>query len=91
MSQNSSLLFKTKIGLKDNFSLIDYDSTQLIINRMNINKSGTVFRSGRDTYFKENSEKQNENEKELLKIIKDSQNDCYFINPGKYSNDINKL
>ena len=91
MSQNSSLLFKTKIGLKDNFSLIDYDSTQLIINRMNINKSGTVFRSGRDTYFKENSEKQNENEKELLKIIKDPQNDCYFINPGKYSNDINKL
>ena len=91
MSQNTSLLFKIKICLKDNLELIDYNSTKFLINRININQSGRLVRSQNDAYFKEKSTKLKQNEIELLKIIKDSKNDRYFINTGENSKDINKL
>ena len=57
MSENSYLLIKTKINSKENFELIDYDSTSIIINRLNVNQSGTLIRSKKDTYFVEGNEK----------------------------------
>ena len=91
MSENSTLSVKTKVCKKENFELIDYDSTNVIINRININQSGTLIRSKRDTFFIKNSETYKKSEISLLKIIKDTQNDCYFINTGDYSYEINKL
>ena len=91
MSENSSLLIKTKINSKENFELIDYDSTSIIINRLNVNQSGTLIRSKKDTYFVEGNEKFKKKEIQLLKVIKDSQNESYFINTGDYTNDLTKL
>ena len=91
MSQNSFLSVKTKLCTKENFELLDYDSTNIIMNRININESGTLIRSKKDTFFIKNSETYKKSEIDLLKIIKDTQNDSYFINTGDYSYDINKL
>ena len=91
MSENSSLLIKTKISTKENFELIDYDSTSIIINRLNVNQSGTLIRSKKDTFFVEGNEKFKKKEIQLLKVIKDIQNESYFINTGDYTNDLTKL
>ena len=92
MSQNSLLLVKTKICSRDNYELLDYDSTKLIVNRININHSGILFRSNKNTFFVENFEKCKENKNDLLlKIIKDTQNDCYFVKNEEYSNNLDKL
>ena len=91
MSQNSFLSVKTKICTKENFELIDYDSSNIIIKRLNINQSGTLIRSKRETFFINQEEKYKKNEIDLLKIIKDTQNDSYFINTGDYTYDMNNL
>ena len=91
MSQNSSLIIKTKICSKDNYELLDYDSSDIMINRLNINKSGILIRSEKDTFFVDNSESIEKKDIELLKIIKDVQKDCYFINTTENPNDLDKL
>ena len=91
MSQNSSLIIKTKICSKDNYELLDYDSSDIMINRLNINKSGILIRSEKDTFFVDNSENLEKKDIELFKIIKDVQKDCYFINTTENPNDLDKL
>ena len=91
MSENSSLLVKTKICPKDNFELVDYDCANIITNKLNIIQSGTLIRSKRDTFFIEGTEDLKKKEIQLLKIIKDTQNEAYFIHTGEYTKDLTKL
>ena len=91
MSQNSSLLIKTKINTKENYELMDYDSTSIIINRLNINTSGTLLRSKKITFFVDNNEKIKKKDIQLLNIIKDTQNESYYINTGDYTNNLSQL
>jgi hypothetical protein len=91
MSQSSSLLIKTKICSNDNFELLDYNSLDIIMNKNNIDKSGILLRSENKVYFNENSDNVKDNETELLKIIKDTQNDCYYINTEDYKKDSNEI
>jgi hypothetical protein len=91
MSQSSSLLIKTKICSNDNFELLDYNSLDIIMNKNNIDKSGMLLRSENKVYFNENSDNVKDNETELLKIIKDTQNDCYYINTEDYKKDSNEI
>ena len=90
MTQNSSLLVKTKIYKNETFELVDYDSSEIIINKLEINQSGVLVRSNQNTYFRKTEIIQND-EVKLIKIAKDPQNDCFFINSGKYTNNLYKL
>ena len=90
MTQNSSLQITAKIYSNDSSELIDYDFSEPIIFKMNINQSGSLIRSQHDIYFQSqgNSKK---NEIELIKVMKDTQNNIYFVNTGKNYNGLNHI
>jgi len=90
MTQNSSLIVTSKIYNKDSSELVDYDFSEPIINKMNINKSGALIRSQDDIYFQKQGSIQ-KNEIELIKIMKDAKNDIYYINTGKNVNGLNHI
>ena len=90
MTQNSSLVVSAKIYGNDVSELIDYDCAEPIIYNMNINQSGALIRYQDDIYFQKQGNIQN-NEIELIKIIKDVQNNIYFLNTGKIANGFNHI
>ena len=90
MTQNSSLQVSAKIYGNDASELIDYDCSEPIIYKFNINQSGALIRSQDDIYFQRQGNIQ-KNEIELIKVMKDIQNNIYFINAGKKANGLNHL
>ena len=90
MTQNSSLVVSAKIYGNDPSELIDYDCAEPIIYKMNINQSGSLIRSQDDIYFQKQGNIQ-KNEIELIKIMKDVQNQTYFLNTGKNGNGLNHI
>jgi len=90
MTQNSSLVVSAKIYGNDPSELIDYDCAEPIIYKMNINQSGSLIRSQDDIYFQKQGNIQ-KNEIELIKIMKDVQNQIYFLNTGKNANGLNHI
>ena len=91
MSEKSTLLLKTKICSVDNFELLDYNSPDITANKFNIDKSGILLRSKNNVSFKENTDNVKTTDIELLKIINDAQNDCYYINTEEHSKDSNGI
>ena len=89
-NNNSQLIIKTKIWVKETFELIDYLNDETINSKFEVNSSGVLCRDEKSISFNE-GENLSSTESDLLKVKKNNENGKFIIDCGNWSKDLGKL